>query len=120
MVLKEAPLTAVQHGQYMPVPEQFESWTQDLMTLPQRTAYVKLHTDPAVKVRTLGVPDPRPHQSDIDLVLSMYRKRYQRTRVEAEAAMAETHQPEPASSIVPNVPFTLFSPSEKEKVVWSR
>jgi hypothetical protein len=54
MLLKEAPLTEIQHGQYMPVPEQFESWTQDLMTLPQQVAYVKLHTENAVKVRTLS------------------------------------------------------------------
>jgi hypothetical protein len=120
MVLKEAPLTSIQHGQYMPVPEQFESWTQDLMTLPPRTAYVKLHSDPAVKVRTLGVPDPRPNQNDVDFVLSTYRKRYQRTRAEAEAAMAGVQMPGPAAATTPTVPFTLFSKTEKEKIVWSR
>jgi hypothetical protein len=120
MVLKEAPLTSIQHGQYMPVPEQFESWTQDLMALPQRTAYVKLHTDPAVKVRTLGVPDPHPHPSELDFVLSTYRKRYQRTRSEAEAAMAQAQVTEPAKPITPPVPFTLFSCNETEKIVWRR
>jgi hypothetical protein len=118
MVLKEAPLTSIQHGQYMPVPEQFESWTQDLMALPQRTAYVKLHTDPAVKVRTLGIPDPHPHRSELDFVLSTYRKRYQRTRSEAEAAMAQARVTEPAKPVTPAVPFTLFSRNEKEKIVW--
>jgi hypothetical protein len=118
MVLKEAPLTAIQHGQYMPVPEQFESWTQDLMTLPQRTAYVKLHTGPAIKVRTLGVRDPHPLQSDIDFVLSTYRKRHQRTRAEAESSMVEVRTHEHTAPITPTVPFTLFSRNEREKVIW--
>jgi hypothetical protein len=56
----EEPLTPTQHGQYISIPEQFESWTQDLMHLPHRMAHVMLHDTATQRVQALHVPDPRP------------------------------------------------------------
>lgn len=83
---KEEPMTPTQHGQYIPIPEQFETWTQDLMHLPQRTAYVTLHDTPTQRVQTPHVPDPRPRRRDLEWVLKTYRTRYQRERPAAEDA----------------------------------
>ena len=114
MLLKEAPLTEIQHGQYMPVPEQFESWTQDLMTLPQQVAYVKLHTENAVKVRTLRVHDAEPDRLELERVLARYRARYQRTRIDAETDIARIAKVEAQPPPQPGRPYTLFSASDDE------
>lgn len=110
-VIKEEALTQTQHGQYMPVPEQFESWTQDLMSLPQQEAYVKLHNQPAVKIKTLAVPDAQPNRGELDQIRAHYKERYQRTRAEAEAAgvtlQTTATAPRPSKD-----PFTLFSAQE--------
>ena len=86
---KEEPLTPTQHGQYVPIPEQFETWAQDLMNLPQQVAYVKLQNEPPVKVKTLAVREPSPDNGELREVLAAYAAHYQRTQHEAEAATAQ-------------------------------
>jgi hypothetical protein len=109
-VLKEEALTPTQHGQYLPVPEQFESWTQDLMNLPQQAAYVKLHTDLAIKVKTLPVRDSRPKKARLDRILRAYRERYQRSRAEAEESSTIDSLLEPAAPGASRGRYTLFAP----------
>jgi hypothetical protein len=86
--IKEEPLTETQHGQYLTILEQFESWTQQLQSLPPRTAFLKRHDTLAVLFRTLTVSDPRVSLDEMAAVLRTYRRRYQRTPHEAEAAIA--------------------------------
>lgn len=111
-LLKEEPLTPIQHGQYVPIPEQFEGWAQDLMNLPARVAYVKLHSQPAAKMRTLPIHDARPNQQELQSVLQTYRERYQRSQPGAEAAVARLDATfeQPAPSHRP--PYTLFTRGE--------
>lgn len=85
--VKEQALTMTQHAQYMPVLEQFEGWTQELQNLPTRVAYVRLQGKPAVKITTLNVGDPKVDPGELKEVLSEYKRRYQRTAEEAEAAL---------------------------------
>ena len=95
-LLKEEAKTETQHAQYMPVLEQFESWTQEVQNLSPRLAYVKLHNHDAVKIKTLSVPDAQVDQQELEKVLGTYRERYQRTQEEAEEAIARLKQPVPA------------------------
>src|SRR5205807_631716 len=60
--------------------EQFEELAQDLEHLSPQEAYVKVHTGPAIKVKTLLVRDPHPQTSELREVLATYRARYQRSR----------------------------------------
>lgn len=91
--------------------EQFEDLAQDLQHLGPQEAYVKLHTDPAIKVKTLTVPDAHPDQRELSQVLAAYRTRYQRSRPEAEQRMVTF---DPAAMAAPlRTPFTLFG-SESE------
>lgn len=87
-LVKEEALTMTQHAQYMPVGEQFESWTQELQNLSPRLAYVKLHDRPAAKIKTLSVPDVQVDPGELAEVLGEYKRRYQRTQAEAEQAIA--------------------------------
>src|SRR5439155_6228667 len=48
--IKEEAPTDSQHGQYLSIGEQFESWTQELQNLPPRVAFVKLHDRPATRI----------------------------------------------------------------------
>jgi len=99
-MVKEAALTDTQHTQFMGVVEQFEGWTQQLQHLSPRLAYVKLHDQDAVKIKTLTVPTANPDQRELERVLVGYRERYQRTQQEAEAAAARLSVPltaEPAA-----------------------
>ncbi len=111
-LLKEAPLTETQHGQYLSVLEQFETTTQDLMHLPQQSAFVKIHDHPAVKIKTLSVPMATAAPRDLEQVLLTYKQRYQRRKTEAEAASSQLRPP-PAPARAPLL--TLFSDSSAEK-----
>ncbi len=110
--LKEAPLTETQHGQYLSVLEQFETTTQELMHLPQQFAFVKVHDQSAVKVKTLSVPPAAPDPQELTRVLLTYKRRYQRSTQEAEAASGHL--------VAPSVPvtkplITLFPAPSNEK-----
>lgn len=87
--VKEEALTITQHAQYLSVQEQFETWTQELQNLSPRMAYVKLHDSEAVKIKTLTVADPKVNPRQVKEVVEAYRTRYQRTKEEAEAAIAK-------------------------------
>ena len=91
--IKEEALTATQHNQYLTIPEQFESWCQELQNLSPRTAYVKLHDKPAARIRTLRLPNVRVAQEELEEVLATFRSRYQRTPKEAERATAGLSPP---------------------------
>ena len=108
-VLREEAQTPTQHAQYLPILEQFESWTQDLMNLPPRVAYVKFHGAKPIKIRTLSVPDSRPHPDLMATVLSTYKAKYLRTAEIAEV-MASRSVPTNGSDHPParSRPFTLF------------
>ena len=109
-LLKEQALTPTQHGQYMPVLEQFEGWTSEVQNLSPRMAYVKLHDAEAVKIKTLSVPDASVPAPEVERVLSTYRQRYQRTKAEAEAAISRLVVPgtQPDASEKPPAYTTLF------------
>lgn len=98
MKVKEAALTETQHNQYVSVLEQFEEWTQELQNLEPRFAYVKLEGKPAVCIKTIGMPDAEPDPAELADVLSQYRRMYQRTQDEAEAAIASLLSPAASSS----------------------
>jgi hypothetical protein len=85
--IKEEPLTETQHSQYQSIVDQFESWTQELQNLSPRLGYVKLHDQPAAKIKTLTVPDAKVRADELTRVLATYKQRYQRTREEAEKAI---------------------------------
>ena len=108
-LMKEEGLTPTQHAQYVPVPEQFESWAQDLMNLPPQHAYVKLHNQPASKVVTLPVPDAKPNKTELEQVLRMYKERYQRSRSEAEKARATPAAAATSRAPSDPEPYTLFA-----------
>lgn len=93
MAIKDEAKYQQQHPQFFSVPEQWESWTRDLQTLEPRMAYVKLHHKPAVRIRTLTVKQPKVAPEKIAGVLAEYRRRYQRTRQEAEAAIRQLAVP---------------------------
>jgi hypothetical protein len=93
MAIREEALTATQHALYLSTVEQFEQWTQELQNLPPRTAYVKLHDQPATKITTLTVPEAHVNPRELDEVLTTYRRQYQRTQAEAEAAIAKLSTP---------------------------
>jgi len=88
-VVKEEAPTQMQHAQYLSVLEQYELWTQQLRNLSPRFAYVKLHDEEAVKVRTLNVGAARPEPERVEEVLTAYRRRYQRSAREV-ASTAES------------------------------
>jgi hypothetical protein len=82
--IKEEPATQTQHSQYQSITDQFESWNQELMNLPTRCCYVKVHEKPAVKITSLKVRQPKVDQKELAVVLGEYKSRYQRSRQEAE------------------------------------
>jgi hypothetical protein len=108
-LLKEEPLTPTQHGQYVPIPEQFETASQDLMNLPVREAYVKLHSEKAVRVKTLSVRDAAPEPTELAAVLGHYKQKCQKSKAEAEAAIASIVLPGATATKADKQPFTLFS-----------
>jgi len=114
-LLKEEPLTDTKHGQYVPIPEQSESWAQDLMNLPQQVAHVKLHNEPAVKLKTLSVHDPSPGKEELQSVLAMYRARYQRSQNEAEASATQLSEAFLSAPVDANRPYTLFSAPKRTR-----
>jgi len=107
MVLKEEARTETQHGQYVSIPEQFESWTQDIMQLKPRLAYVKLDTSRSVKVRTPYIPNRATDPAALREVLDTYKSIYQLSLADAEhgAAMASANHLKEAPK-----PFALFDP----------
>jgi hypothetical protein len=92
-MVKEEAFTQNQHAQYLSIPEQFEAWTQQLQNLEPRHAYVKLEGKPAVCIKTVGMPDADPDPQQIEQVLATYSRQYQRTKKEAEAAIANIALP---------------------------
>jgi hypothetical protein len=83
-VSKEEPLAETQHSQYLSILDQFESWNQELMNLPTRSCYVKVQGKEAVKITSLKVRQPTVDQKELAVVLGEYKRRYQRSRQEAE------------------------------------
>ncbi len=65
---------------------------EELQNLPPQVAYIKRGTQPAVKTRTLTVPDNGPPRGELERVLSTYAQRFQRSQAEAEAAAARLLQ----------------------------
>jgi hypothetical protein len=105
---RQDPVTGRPH--VVSTSEQFEGLAQDLQHLSPQEAYVKLHTDPVVKIRSLNVRDAKPDPNELAEVLATYRAAYQRTRTQAEAAIARLTTPSlpsPDSAIV-RAPYTLF------------
>jgi hypothetical protein len=88
-LVKEQALTLTQHSQYLTIQEQYESWTHELQNLSPQFAWVKLHDKPAVKIKTLNVGDPEVDEREVEEVLAEYKRRYQRSREQAEAEMAK-------------------------------
>jgi hypothetical protein len=82
--IKEESATQTQHSQYQSITDQFEAWNQELMNLPTRCCYVKVHEKPAVKITSLKVKDPRIDQRELAEVLGEYKNRYQRSKQEVE------------------------------------
>jgi hypothetical protein len=81
---------------------------QELQVLPPQEAYVKLHTAPPVRIKTLAVHDAHSPHKELQAVLDTYKRRYQRTRAEAEVQVVipgGDHIPAKPST----VPFELFS-----------
>lgn len=62
---------------YMPIPEQFEQWTQLLQNLPERWAYAKLPNRAPVLFRTIDLPEATPDPQELQLVFDTFRARYQ-------------------------------------------
>lgn len=102
--IKEGALSETQHNVFTGVGEQFEVWAQELQNLSPREAYIKLEGRPAVKVRTLGVKQPRVDQRQLADVLETYRRRYQRTEREAQEAIAGLSLPLPRAAAAPGEP----------------
>jgi len=105
---RQDPVTGRPH--LVSTSEQFEGLAQDLQHLSPQEAYVKLHTDSVVKIRSLNVRDAKPDPSELAEVLATYRATYQRTRTQAEAAIARLttpFSPTPDSATV-RAPYTLF------------
>jgi len=86
--IKEQAMTETQHGQYLSILEQFESFTQEVQNLSPRYAYVKLHDAEAVKIKTLTVRDSAANPRELDAVLTEYKRRYQRPPEDAEAVIS--------------------------------
>ncbi len=106
-LIKEAGLTETQHAQYFSVIEQFESWCQQLQNLPPRHAYVKLHDEHPIKIKTRDVPQDEADPQEVAQVLATYRSLYQRSAPDAEAQIATiplpktTEHPAEHSNAVP-------------------
>jgi hypothetical protein len=83
--VKEEPRLETQHSQYQSITDQFEAWNQELMNLPTRCCYVKVQEKEAVKITSLKVKQPKVDQRELAAVLREYKKRYQRTKEEADA-----------------------------------
>jgi hypothetical protein len=96
LLIKEEQLTPVQHNAFMAIQDQYAAWAQELQNMRKQYCYVKLENVPAVKIRTLNTPRKRVSSDTLGAVLETYKGMYQRTRAEAEAAMA--------SIKLPNVP----------------
>jgi hypothetical protein len=88
-VSKEEPLAETQHSQYLSILDQFESWNQELMNLPTRSCYVKVQGKEAVKITSLKVRQPKVKQEELAAVLGEYKRRYQRSRQEAEDVLKQ-------------------------------
>jgi hypothetical protein len=102
-----ARLLAASSGPEVPYREQVDTLMQGLQVLPPQEAYVKLHTAPPVRIRTLAVRDAHPSSKELSVVLATYKAKYQRTRTEAEARMAiPIHGRKPIAP--PSIPFELF------------
>jgi hypothetical protein len=93
MLIKEEQFLLTQHNQYSALNEQWEVWTQELQTLKPREAYVRMEGKPAVKIRTLNVPEPKNIQHLLPEVLERYKTLYQRTKEDAEQHMAQLTVP---------------------------
>src|SRR5207248_4387009 len=57
MAVKEDPLTETQHALYQSTLDQYAAWTQELKNLSPRCCYVKIHDQPARRIKTVSVPD---------------------------------------------------------------
>jgi hypothetical protein len=90
--------------------QQFEDLAQDLEHLSPQEAYVKVASAPAVKIKTLTVPDARPDPFELRQVLATYRARYQRPRHDAEARLPRVPKTRAAGSA--SQPFALFADTE--------
>jgi hypothetical protein len=100
--IKEAPVTETQHSQYLSILDQFESWNQELMNLPTRCCYVKVHEKPAVKITSLKVQQPKVDERELAAVLGEYKKRYQRSHQEAEEVLKHVAAPLPPAGDTPS------------------
>jgi hypothetical protein len=87
--IKEEPQAETQHSQYLSILDQFEVWNQELMNLPTRSCYVKVQGKEAVKITSLKVRQPKVDQKDLAAVLGEYKRRYQRSRQEAEDVLKQ-------------------------------
>jgi hypothetical protein len=84
---KEEALTPNQHSQYQSITDQFETWNQELMNLPTRCCYVRVHGREAVKITSLKVRQPTVDQKELVAVLGEYKNRYQRSKEEASTLL---------------------------------
>ena len=98
-LIKEEAAFASQHNMYTALNEQWELWTQELQNLKSRWAYVKLEGVHAMKIRTLSVPTPKVSSSQVSEVLANYRRKYQKTKEEAEALMTRDAPMQPEQKL---------------------
>jgi hypothetical protein len=103
-----ARLLAPSPGPEVPYRQQIDALMQELQVLPPQEAIVKLHTAPPVRIKTLAVRDAHPSATELAEVLSIYKRKYQLGRTEAEAHIA-ARMIVPKPSDPPAVPFELFS-----------
>jgi hypothetical protein len=92
--------------------EQFEDLAQDLQTFSPQEAYVKLHDRSPVKVRTLSVRDVQPGRVALEEVFDTYRRRFQRSKDDAEAACRDA-MPLPEPTREQARPFVLFGAEDE-------
>ncbi len=87
------------------------------MNLPVREAFVKLHGEKAVRVKTLSVRDAAPELTELKRVLERYKQKCRKSRAETEAAIASIALPGATETKTRKQPSTLFSrdgkPDEK-------
>ena len=94
---------------FFPVLEQFEGWARELQNLKPREAYVKLEGKAAVKIKTLTIREPRVSSEQLSEVVSTYKALYQRTREDAEVAIATLTLPLPARRVFPQAASPAYT-----------
>ena len=86
-LVKEQARTGRQRDTYMSASEQRELWRRRLQELPPRHLLLRVHGSSPQEIRTLNVELAEPDEGELAEVVAEYRRRYQRSRTEATAAV---------------------------------